>query len=207
MAQYIALAAAASRSSAGWQRKTEGADMNLQAQRVAVLATDGVEQVELTTPVEALRKAGAEVHVVAPRSGSITSFEHHDPSDSIEVDHNLSEVDASDYDALVLPGGVINPDALRIDDQAVGFVRSFVESDKPIAAICHGPWTLIEAGAVNGRRMTSWPSLQTDLSNAGADWVDEEVVIDGNLVTSRKPDDLPAFTRAAIDLFAAKVSG
>jgi deglycase len=181
-------------------------EMNLQGQRVAVLATDGVEQVELTKPVKALREAGATVDVVAPKSGSIQSFDHHDPSDPIEVDRSLSEADASDYDALVLPGGVINPDALRIDDQAVGFVRSFVEGDKPIAAICHGPWTLIEAGAVNGRRMTSWPSLQTDLANAGADWVDEEVVVDGNLVTSRKPDDIPAFNRAALELFAATVS-
>lgn len=129
--------------------------MNLQGQRVAVLATDGVEQVELTKPVEALREAGAQVEVVAPSSGSIQGFDHHDPGESIAVDHSLSEADAAEYDALVLPGGVINPDALRIDDQAVGFVRSFVEADKPIAAICHGPWTLIEAGGVNGRRMAA----------------------------------------------------
>jgi protease I len=180
--------------------------MNLQGQRVAVLATDGVEQVELTKPMDALREAGATVDVVAPKSGSITSFEHHDPSDPIDVDRAVSQANPRDYDALVLPGGVINPDALRIDDQAVQFVRSFVEEDKPIAAICHGPWTLIEAGAVNGRRMTSWPSLRTDLANAGAEWVDEEVVVDGNLVTSRKPDDIPAFNRAAMELFAARVA-
>ena len=180
--------------------------MNLQGQRVAVLATDGVEQIELTGPVEAFRKAGAQVEVVAPKDGTIQSFDHHAPSDPIPVDRTLSDAKAADYDALVLPGGVINPDALRIDDRAVGFVRSFVDEDKPIAAICHGPWTLIEAGAVSGRRMTSWPSLQTDLANAGAEWVDEQVVVDGNLVTSRKPDDLPAFNEAAMELFAATVS-
>ncbi len=180
--------------------------MNLQGQRVAVLATDGVEQVELTRPTKALREAGAQVDVVSPKAGSIQSFEHHDPSDPIEVDRSLSQANAADYDALVLPGGVINPDALRIDDQAVDFVRSFVEAGKPIAAICHGPWTLIEAGAVNGRRMTSWPSLHTDLANAGAEWVDEEVVVDGNLVTSRKPDDIPAFNKAAMELFASTVA-
>jgi protease I len=165
-----------------------------------------VEQVELTKPVAALREAGAAVDVVSPKSGSITSFQHHDPSDAIDVDHTVSEVNPRDYDALVLPGGVINPDALRIDDQAVEFVRAFVQEDKPIAAICHGPWTLIEAGAVNGRRMTSWPSLRTDLTNAGADWVDEEVAVDGNLVTSRKPDDIPAFNRAAMELLATRVA-
>jgi len=180
--------------------------MNLQGQRVAVLATDGVEQVELTRPTKALREAGARVDVVSPKAGSIQSFEHHDPSDPIEVDRSLPQANAGDYDALVLPGGVINPDALRMDDQAVEFVRSFVEADKPIAAICHGPWTLIEAGGVNGRRMTSWPSLHTDLANAGAEWVDEEVVVDGNLVTSRKPDDIPAFNKAAMELFASTVA-
>jgi protease I len=189
----------------GWPNSREAA-MNLQGQRVAILATDGVEQVELTKPMEAFREAGATVDVVAPKSGSIISFQHHDPSDPISVDHTVSQVSPRDYDALVLPGGVINPDALRIDDQAVEFVRAFVQEDKPIAAICHGPWTLIEVGAVNGRRMTSWPSLHTDLANAGADWVDEEVVVDGNLVTSRKPDDLPAFNRAAMELFAARVA-
>jgi protease I len=165
----------------------------LKHQRVAVLATDGFEQAELTEPVKALRQSGATVDVVAPHAGDIQGMQHHEKGDKIRVDRTLAEVKPEDYAALVLPGGVANPDALRVDKQAVEFVRHFVTAHKPIAAICHGPWTLIEAGAVRGKRMTSWPSLQTDLRNAGADWVDQEVVVDHGLVTSRKPDDLPAF--------------
>jgi protease I len=174
----------------------------LRGKAVAVLATDGVEQVELTEPVKALKSSGAEVHIVAPKSGPIQGFNHHDKGDRIAVDATLDQADASRYDALVLPGGVINPDALRLDPRAVGFVRAFVQSATPIAAICHGPWTLIDAGGVKGRRVTSWPSLKTDLTNAGANWVDEPVVTDRGLVTSRKPDDLPALCRKMIEEFA-----
>jgi protease I len=174
---------------------------NLQGCKVAVLATDGVEQVELTEPVKALKAAGAEVKVVSPKSGQIQGMNHDVPGDKLPVDLELSKARPDAFDALVLPGGVANPDKLRMDPQAVGFVRAFVEKGKPIAAICHGPWTLIEAGAVRGRRITSWPSLRTDLKNAGAEWVDEKVVRDGTLVTSRKPDDLPAFNEAMIRLF------
>jgi len=168
---------------------------------VAVLATDGVEQVELTEPVKALKQAGAEVHVVAPKTGSIQGFNHFDKADPIPVQQALDQADAARYQALMLPGGVINPDQLRLHPKAIDFVRHFVQSGKPIAAICHGPWTLIDAGGVRGRRMTSWPSLKTDLSNAGAQWVDEQVVTDNGLVTSRKPDDIPAFTRKMIEEF------
>ena len=170
---------------------------------VAVLATDGVEQVELTKPVEALRQAGATVHVVAPKPGEIQGWNHHDKGDRIPVDRSLDQADPEQYDALVLPGGVINPDALRLEPKAIAFIRAFVDGAKPIAAICHGPWPLIDAGAVTpGMRMTSWPSLRMDLTNAGAIWVDEEVVQDGRYVTSRKPDDLPAFCARMIALFA-----
>ena len=168
---------------------------------VAVLATDGVEQVELTRPVEALREAGAEVKIVSPKAGTIQGWNHHDKGDPIPVDLPLDQADPARFDALLLPGGVINPDQLRMIPEAVRFVRHFVETDKPIAAICHGPWTLIDAGGVNGRRMTSWPSLRTDLHNAGAEWVDQEVVADRGLVTSRRPDDLPAFCRKMIEEF------
>ncbi|HZT87245.1 MAG TPA: type 1 glutamine amidotransferase domain-containing protein, partial [Stellaceae bacterium] len=165
----------------------------LKDKRVAVLATDGFEQAELTEPVKALRESGARVDVVAPHGGEIQGMLHHDKGDKVRVDRTLDEAKPNEYAALVLPGGVANPDQLRTDTRAVGFVRHFVEAQKPIAAICHGPWTLIEARAVKGRKMTSWPSLKTDLKNAGAEWIDREVVVDGNLVTSRKPDDLPAF--------------
>lgn len=178
------------------------ADAILAGKRIAVLATDGFEQVELTRPVEALRAAGAEVEIVAPKAGSIQGFNHHDKGDQTPVDRVLSQANAEAYDGLVLPGGVINPDALRLDDTAIAFVRAFLDASKPIAAICHGPWTLIEAGGVQGRRMTSWPSLRTDLTNAGANWVDEEVVVDNGLVTSRKPDDLPTFCDKMIEEFA-----
>lgn len=174
----------------------------LHGRKVAVLATDGFEQVELTKPVEALKAAGANVEVISPKSGRIQGYNHHDKGDTVPVDRELAQADADAYDAIVLPGGVINPDALRLEPKAVDFVRAFAEAGKPIAAICHGPWTLINAEAVEGRRMTSWPSLKADLSNAGAEWVDEEVVVDKGLVTSRKPDDLPAFCAKMIEEFA-----
>lgn len=178
------------------------ADQRLQGCKVAVLATDGVEQVELQKPVEALKAAGAQVEVVSPHGGQIQGFNHLEKGDKIQVDKELSSARPDDYDAIVLPGGVINPDQLRLVPQAIEFVRSFVDADKPIAAICHGPWTLINAEGVEGKRMTSWPTLETDLENAGAEWVDEEVVVDGGLVTSRKPDDLPAFCAKMIEEFA-----
>jgi protease I len=176
----------------------------LDGKHIAILATDGVEQSELTEPREALRRAGAAAEVIAPKAGQIQGMNHHDKGDRIAVDHPLDAVKAEAYDGLVLPGGVANPDALRTDPRVVAFIRAFVEGHKPIAAICHGPWTLIEADAVRGRTMTSWPSLKTDLKNAGANWVDREVVADGRLVTSRKPDDLPAFCREMIGLFAGR---
>jgi len=161
-----------------------------------------VEQVELDRPWQALEEAGAEPELVSLESGSITAFNHIDKGDTKTVDAVVSDADPDDYAALVLPGGVINGDFVRGDSDAVAFVKSFFEAGKPVAAICHAPWVLAEADVVRGRRMTSWPSLQTDLRNAGAKWVDEEVVIDGNLVTSRKPDDLDAFTSAIVELFA-----
>lgn len=178
------------------------ADAVLAGKKIAVLATDGFEQVELTRPVEALKAAGAEVEIVAPKAGRIQGFKHHDKGDWTAVDLTLSEADASAYAGLVLPGGVINPDALRVEKDAIAFIRAFVDASKPIAAICHGPWTLIDAGGVEGRRMTSWPSLRADLTNAGANWVDEAVVVDNGLVTSRKPDDLPDFCTRMIEEFA-----
>lgn len=174
----------------------------LKGRKVAILATDGVEQVELTEPLKALRAAQADVVLIAPHSGQIQGMNHHDKADQLTVDHDLSSVSPEAFDALLLPGGVANPDALRMDQQAVAFVRHFVEANKPIAAICHAPWTLIEAGGVTGHTMTSWPSLRSDLRNAGARWEDKEVIVDGRLVTSRKPDDLPAFCREMLKLFA-----
>lgn len=175
---------------------------SLAGKKIAVVATDGFEQVELEQPVAALRAAGASVEVIAPKPGEIQGFEHHDKGRSVAVDRTLDEADAATYDGLVLPGGVINPDALRLEPSAIAFIKAFHTASRPIAAICHGPWTLIDAGAVKGRRVTSWPSLQTDLRNAGANWVDEEVVVDDGLVTSRKPDDLPAFCAKMIEAFA-----
>jgi protease I len=173
----------------------------LSGKTIAVLATDGFEQVELDKPVAALKTAGAEVHIVAPEAGEIQGFNHHDKGDRVAVDRVLADVSASDYDGLVLPGGVINPDTLRLEEAAIGFIRGFTEASKPVAAICHGPWPLIDADAVKGRKVTSWPSLKADLTNAGARWVDEEVVVDNGLVTSRNPDDLPAFCKKMIEEF------
>jgi len=158
-----------------------------------VVANEGVEQVELTEPWKAVEAAGGTPVLLAPESGTVQAFNHLDKADEFDVDQTIADADPSDFAAIVLPGGVANPDQLRTDEQAVGFVRDFAESGRPVAAICHAPWTLAEAGVVDGRRVTSWPSLQTDLRNAGATWVDEELVVDGNLITSRKPDDLPAF--------------
>jgi protease I len=169
--------------------------------RIAILATDGFEQAELTSPLQALRDAGAEVDVISPKAGEIQGMQHDKKGDMTKVDIVLKNASAERYDALVLPGGVANPDTLRIDRHAVDFVGHFVASGKPIGAICHGPWTLLEIpDAVDGKTMTSWPSLQTDLKNGGANWVDREVVVDGKLVTSRKPDDLPAFNAKLIEL-------
>lgn len=174
----------------------------LNGRSVAVLATDGVEQVELTEPVKALKAAGAQVMVVSPEAGTIQGWNHTDKGDAIPVDLALDGADPARFDALLLPGGVINPDQLRLEPRAIDFIRHFVQAKKPIAAICHGPWTLIDAGGVSGRRMTSWPSLKVDLTNAGAQWEDSEVVTDRGLVTSRKPDDIPAFSRKMIEEFA-----
>ena len=149
----------------------------LSGKKVAILATDGFEQVELTSPKEALESAGAETHVIAPQGDTIQGWNHHDKGDKVAVDHTLDQVNADDYDALMLPGGPLNPDQLRMDENAVQFVQAFFRAGKPVAAICHAPWTLIEAGTVKGRTVTSWPSLQTDLKNAGATWVDQEVVV------------------------------
>jgi protease I len=175
----------------------------LDGRRVAVLATDGVEQVELDQPWQALVDAGAQPQLIGLASGSITAYEHIDKGESRTVDLAVDDADPGSFDALLLPGGVINGDFVRAHAGAVAFVRAFFDTGKPVAAICHAPWVLAEADAVRGRRMTSWPSLQTDLRNAGADWVDEEVVVDGNLTTSRMPDDLPAFGRTIVEQFAA----
>ena len=172
--------------------------------KVAVLATDGVEQVELERPWQALEEAGAEPVLVSLDKGTITAYQHIDKGDTKKVEAVVSTADPDDYAALVLPGGVINGDFVRADADAVAFVTSFFDAGKPVAAICHAPWVLAEADVVRGRRMTSWPSLKTDLRNAGADWVDEEVVVDGNLITSRKPDDLDAFCAAIVEQFASE---
>jgi protease I len=175
---------------------------SLKGTRIAIVATDGFEQSELLEPRKALEAEGAKVEVIAPKSGDIQGMEHHDKGQKVHVDRTIDEVKSEDYAALVLPGGVANPDALRTMPKVVGFIKKFFDDQKPVAAICHGPWTLVEAGVVKGATMTSWPSLKTDLKNAGANWVDREVVRDGRLVTSRKPDDLPAFCREMIDLFS-----
>jgi protease I len=174
----------------------------LSGKRIAILATNGFEQSELEEPKKALEAAGARADVVSLTQGQIRGWQHTDWGNSVHVDVPIARASSDDYDGLVLPGGVINPDKLRMDPEAVAFVRAFVQSGKPIAAICHGPWTLINAGGVRGRRMTSWPSLQADLENAGATWVDQQVVVDQGLVTSRKPDDLQAFNQKMIEEFA-----
>jgi protease I len=179
----------------------------LDGMKVAVLATDGVEQVELDRPWQALEEAGAEPELVSLDAGSITAYQHIDKGDTKKVDTTVAVADPDDYAALVLPGGVINGDFVRADADAVAFVKAFFEAGKPVAAICHAPWVLAEADVVRGRRMTSWPSLQTDLRNAGATWVDEEVVVDGTLITSRNPDDLDAFGAAIVEEFAAARDG
>jgi protease I len=174
----------------------------LSGKRVAFLATDMVEQVELTGPWEALQKAGATLELISDKEEEIQGFNHYDKADTFKVDRTVEEADASEYDALVLPGGVGNPDTLRMNENAVRFVRDFFEQGKPVGAICHAPWMLIEAGVVRNRTVTSWPSLTTDLRNAGAKRVDQEVVVEDGLVTSRKPDDIPAFNRKLIEEFA-----
>jgi len=185
------------------QRSTRDMPTNdLSGKRVAILATDGVEQVELTEPRKALDQAGAKTSVVSPKDGKIKGWQHDHWGDEIPVDVPLGSARADDFDALMLPGGVMNPDHLRQDQRAVQFVQDFFKAGKPVAAICHGPWLLVEANVVRDRTVTSWPSLQTDIRNAGGDWVDREVVTDEGLVTSRKPDDIPAFNRKMIEEFA-----
>ena len=174
----------------------------LDGKRIAFVATDGVEQVELTEPWGAVEEAGGSPELVSLKPGEIQGFRHLDKGDTFQVDRTAAEADAADYDGLVLPGGVANPDFLRTDEDVVGFIRGFFEEGKPVAAICHGPWTLVEADVVRGRTLTSWPSVQTDIRNAGGEWVDEEVCVDGGLVTSRKPDDLPAFCSKLVEEFA-----
>ena len=174
----------------------------LKGRRVAILATDMFEEVELAEPKKALEQAGAEAELISLQPGEIQGFNHYDKAGSWKVDRTVEQVSAADYDALLLPGGVGNPDTLRMDENAVQFVREFFEQGKPVAAICHGPWTLVEAGVVRDRTLTSWPSLQTDIRNAGGNWVDEQVHVDNGLVTSRKPDDIPAFNRKMIEEFA-----
>jgi protease I len=174
----------------------------LEGKRVAFLFTDGVEQVELTEPLKAVREAGADADLISLNQGEVQMFNHLDKGDTITAEHAVSDVETADYDGLVIPGGVANPDELRTHDDAVQFVRGFFEQDKPVGIICHGPWMLVEADVANGRTVTSWPSLRTDLRNAGANWVDKEVVVDNGLVTSRKPDDLPAFCSKVIEELA-----
>ena len=177
----------------------------LTGRKVAFLATDGVEQVELTAPWNALKQAGADVQLVSDKAGEIVSVNHDEKGQTFPVDVEVSKVTARDYDALVLPGGVKNPDKLRTNKAAVGFVREFMELDKPVAAICHGPWLLVEADAVRGRTITSWPSLETDVKNAGGAWVDKQVQLDQKLLTSRKPEDLPAFCAHLVELLSTAI--
>jgi protease I len=183
------------------------ANGNLDGMKVAILVTDGFEQVEMTEPRKALDQAGAETHLVSPKENQVRAWNFTEWGDQFPVDDALASVQPGDFDALLLPGGVINPDSLRMQPQAVAFVKAFFDAGKPVASICHGPWTVIEADAARGRRIASWPSLKTDLKNAGAQWMDQEAVVDGNLVTSRKPDDIPAFNREMIGLFASAGAG
>lgn len=173
----------------------------LKQKTIAFLASDGVEQVELTKPWEAIKAAGAEVHLISLEPGEIQGFNHLDKGQTFQVDRTVDSAKASQYDALCLPGGVANPDQMRMNAAAVRFVRDFFDQGKPVAAICHAPWMLVEADVVDGRKLTSWPSLKTDIENAGGTWVDEEVVVDNGLVTSRKPDDLDAFCAKAVEEF------
>jgi protease I len=175
---------------------------NLRGFKVAILVENGFEQVELIEPRKALDAVGAETRIVSPQTGKVRGWKHTEWGDELPVDVPLAEARPEQFDALLLPGGVMNPDKLRMNPDAVRFAKFFFDHNKPVAAICHGPWMVIEAGSARGRQIASWPSLKTDLRNAGADWIDNEVAIDGNLVTSRKPDDIPAFNRAMIDLFA-----
>jgi protease I len=176
----------------------------LKGKKVAILAADMFERVELEEPRQALEDAGADVEVVSLEEGEIQGFDHFDPANTVPVDRTVEEASPDDYDALLIPGGVGNPDQLRGDENAVSFVRSFSDAGKPMAVICHGPWMLVESGVVRGKRVTSWPTLETDIRNAGGEWVDDEVVVDGNLVTSRKPDDIPAFNREMVRIFSGE---
>jgi deglycase len=178
------------------------AEKQLAGRKVAILAADMFERVELEEPRKALEDAGAETELVSIHGGEIQGFDHFEPSKKVKVDKTVEEVSVDDYDALLIPGGVGNPDQLRGDENAVAFVRDFAASMKPMAVICHGPWMLVESGVVRGRKVTSWPTLQTDIRNAGGNWVDEEVVVDDGIVTSRKPDDIPAFNEKMIEQFA-----
>ena len=173
----------------------------LQGKKIAFLAADGVEQVELTEPWQAIKDAGGEPELLSIAAGEIQAFNHLDHGDTFPVDTEVADANAADYDGLVLPGGVANPDFLRGDENAVGFVRDFFEQGKPVGVICHGPWTIVEAGVVKGRTITSWPTLRTDIVNAGGTWVDEEVCVDAGLVSGRKPDDLPAFCAKIVEEF------
>ena len=173
----------------------------LDGKKVAILAADMVEQVELTEPWKAVEQEGAMVELISIHDGEIQGFNHFDPADKFKVDKTVEEVSVDDYDALIIPGGVGNPDQLRGDENAVRFVREFADSKKPMGVICHGPWVLVEAGVARGRKLTSWPTLRTDIVNAGGEWVDKEVVVDDGIVTSRKPDDIPAFNKKIIEEF------
>jgi len=178
----------------------------LKGLKVAILITDGFEQVEMVKPRQALSAAGAQTSIVSPKNDEVRGWKFTEWGDKFPVDKPLTDAQADDFDALLLPGGVMNPDKLRMEPKAVAFVKHFFDANKPVAVICHGPWTIIEAGAARGRRIASWPSLKTDLRNAGAEWVDEEVVTDEDVVSSRKPDDIPAFNRGMIELFSRSKS-
>jgi protease I len=175
---------------------------NVAQKHIAILATDGFEEAELTQPLQALRAAHAQVDVIAPHGGTIQGFNHDTKADTVPVDRTLDEANPQEYDAVVLPGGALNADAMRMQPKVQAFVKAMMTAQKPMAVICHAPWELVSAGLVRGRTLTSWPSLQDDIRNAGGTWVDREVVVDGNLVTSRKPDDIPAFNRAFMALLA-----
>jgi protease I len=181
------------------------AEQKLKGKKIAILAADMFERVELEEPRKALEDAGAQTEIVSIHDGEIQGFDHFDPADKIKVDRTVEEVSPADYDGLLIPGGVGNPDQLRGDENAVNFVREFAQAKKPMAVICHGPWVLVESGVVRGRKVTSWPTLQTDIRNAGGNWVDEEVVVDEGIVTSRKPDDIPAFNKKMIEEFCEGV--